>query len=166
MKSDSKDSVQESRIWRALEQVMDPEIPVVSVVDLGIVRRVSTEGRGVSVTITPTFAGCPALEMMKEEIEAGLGHLGLDPVVVDVSYQSAWTSDRISEEGRAKLRAFGLAPPPQHGGSVELVLEEPAVCPYCGSDATKRTNTFGSTLCRSIHYCTSCQQPFESFKPL
>ncbi len=156
----------ERQIWRALEAVHDPEIPALSVVDLGIIRRVAVADDVVSITITPTFSGCPALDVMKAEIGEAVKELGVGRAEVDVSYEQPWSSDRITERGRERLRNFGLSPPPKHGGKIELVLRETAPCPYCGSTKTVRKNDFGSTLCRAIHYCQSCQQPFESFKPL
>lgn len=157
----------EQHIWRALEQVMDPEIPVVSVVDLGVVRRIAVDGEdSVRVTMTPTFSGCPALDVMRREIGEQLERLGFDEVEVRVELSPPWTTDAISERGREKLRRFGLAPPPQHGGRIDLVLEQVRLCPNCGSDNTTVKNEFGSTLCRSIHYCSHCQEPFQAFKPL
>ena len=153
-------------IWQALDQVMDPEIPVVSVVDLAVVREVEwVEGSPV-ITITPTFVGCPALDVMKRDIVIQVRGLGYEQVKIQVSYDPPWSTDQLSSEAKEKLRGFGLAPPPQHGSRIELVLAQAAVCPYCGSENTERKNSFGSTLCRSIHYCRACEQPFEAFKPL
>lgn len=156
----------EREIWRQLKEVYDPEIPVLSVVDLGIVRRVEADEGKAVITITPTFSGCPALDVMLTEIHDVVDRLEVGNVEVLVTYEEPWSSDRISPEGIEKLRSFGLSPPSRHGGDIELVLDDPAPCPYCGSEETVRKNAFGSTLCRSIHYCRSCQQPFESFKPL
>lgn len=154
------------QIWRALEQVMDPEIPVVSVVDLAVVREVEFVGSNPVITITPTFVGCPALDVMKENIQKQVQRLGYQQVEVRVSHDPPWSTDQLSAEAKDKLRQFGLAPPPKHGGKVELVLDHNPTCPYCGSTNSQRKNSFGSTLCRSIHYCLDCQQPFEAFKPL
>lgn len=153
-------------IWRALDRVVDPEIPVVSLVEMGIIREVQLEGDSVVVAMTPTFAGCPALEMMRAEIVRELHALGAARVEVKMVLSPPWTSDRMSESARAKLRSIGLAPPPLHGGNVMLHLEAPAKCPYCGSLNTRVTNNFGPTLCRAIHYCRDCNQPFEQFKPI
>jgi ring-1,2-phenylacetyl-CoA epoxidase subunit PaaD len=148
--------------------VMDPEIPMVSVVELGIIQRVAVEdgGRRVVVTMTPTFTGCPALTAMREEIAERVGELGVDEVAVPISFDPPWTSDRIGESARLKMRSIGLEPPIRHGGRIEATLEARARCPYCGSDQTELENPFGPTLCRAIHYCRSCQQPFEQFKAL
>lgn len=152
--------------WTALEDVADPEIPVVSIVDLGIVRRIEKEGGTMKVSITPTFAGCPALLAMKDQITEVLQAAGHPKVKVEVVLSPAWTTDWLSDETREKLRRFGLAPPPVHEGKVELILMEEAACPYCGSDHTVLKNSFGPTLCRAIYFCNDCRQPFEQFKPL
>lgn len=159
-------SERERRVWRALEGVMDPEIPVVSVVDLGVIREVELSGGQARITMTPTFAGCPALDVMVEQVRAAVQALGIEGVQIEIVHSPAWTTDWLSEEAKEKLRSFGLSPPPEHGGDIELVLDDPAVCPYCGSADTVLKNRFGSALCRSIHVCQSCHQPFESFKPL
>jgi ring-1,2-phenylacetyl-CoA epoxidase subunit PaaD len=140
---------------------------VVSLVEMGIVRDVTVAPDGlVTVTITPTFAGCAALQVMQADIVARLGAMGIEHVQVELSYSPPWTTDWITEEARAKLKAFGLAPPPVHGGNFELVLMDEVACPYCGSQCTSLRNSFGSTPCRMIYYCNHCQQPFEQFKPL
>ncbi len=145
---------------------MDPEIPVVSVVDLAVVRQVEFSQGTPVITITPTFVGCPALDVMKEQIHQAVERLGYEQVEVQVSHDPPWSTDQMSAEAKEKLRQFGLSPPPEHGGRIELVLEATPACPYCGSENSQRKNNFGSTLCRSIHYCLDCQQPFEAFKPL
>jgi ring-1,2-phenylacetyl-CoA epoxidase subunit PaaD len=139
---------------------------VVSVVDLAVVRKVELDQEQPRITITPTFVGCPALDVMKRDIRERVLQLGYDAVDLKVSHDPPWSTDQVSPEAREKLRQFGLAPPPEHGGRIELVLARAAVCPYCGSKNSQRKNNFGSTLCRSIHYCLDCQQPFEAFKPL
>lgn len=153
-------------IWDALDQVMDPEIPVVSMVELGIVRNVELHRDTVRITITPTFAGCPALDVMRNAMTEKLHTLGIAQVEVKTVLAPPWSSDWISGPARAKLKAFGLAPPPVHAGNVALYFDERAVCPYCDSTNTRVTNTFGPTLCRSIYFCRNCRQPFEQFKPL
>ncbi len=153
-------------IWAALQTVMDPEIPVISVVDLGIVRQVERQGERVVVTITPTFAGCPALDVMRREIAAAVQQLGFDDVELQTSLSPPWTTDWISTEGRDKLRSFGLAPPPRHGGALEIIFYDQAECPRCGGTHTALRNAFGSTLCRAIYSCLDCQETFEQFKPL
>jgi ring-1,2-phenylacetyl-CoA epoxidase subunit PaaD len=155
-------------VWRALAEIPDPEIPVISLVELGVVRDVEvTDGR-VRVEFTPTFLGCPALEVMRDAIAASIRELGAEPQV-EVVLDDSWSTDRISPQGRDKLRASGFAPPaPRAAGVPTLVqLERGAFrCPYCGSTDTKLENIFGPTPCRSLRYCSSCRQPFEQFKTI
>lgn len=154
------------RVWAALEQVKDPEIPVVSVVELGLVRQVGYQDGRLIVTMTPSFAGCPALDVMQRQVASALAQIGFEQPEVRLVYQPPWSSDWITSAGRAKLKDFGLAPPPVHGGDLATALDLAAVCPYCESDQTALTNSFGSTLCRAIYVCGNCGQPFEQFKPL
>lgn len=153
-------------IWRALQGVMDPEIPVVSLVELGVVRSVHAERGKALVEMTPTFSGCPALDVMQQQVRERLADLGFEEIDIAIKLNPPWTTDWLSDDVKAKLREFGLAPPRKHGGNVRLVLSEPTACPYCGSLDTELKNGFGSTLCRSIYVCHDCQQPFEAFKPL
>ena len=153
-------------LWRALDEIADPEIPVVSLVEMGIVRDVKIENESVVVTMTPTFAGCPALQVMRETIEEKMRELGAANVDIKIALTPRWSSDWITNDARAKLKAFGLAPPPKHGGNVQLFFPDDIACPYCDSTNTRVTNNFGSTLCRAIYFCRNCQQPFEQFKPL
>ncbi|MEW5958179.1 MAG: 1,2-phenylacetyl-CoA epoxidase subunit PaaD, partial [Chloroflexota bacterium] len=141
----------EAEIWQILNDVKDPEIPVVSLVEMGIVRAVELTGRQVTVTITPTFSGCPALPVMKQDIKERLKALGFDSVEVKETLNPPWSSDWITHEARQKLKACGLAPPPRHGGNVEILLLERATCPYCNSENTTLKNSFGPTLCRAIY---------------
>ena len=154
------------QVWQALEAVKDPEIPVVSVVEMGIVRQVNVDHDHVRVQMTPTFSGCPALQVMRDEIEAEVRRVGAAEVTVETILSPPWSTDWITEEARQKLRAFGLAPPPRHGGNLAVTFFEVVACPYCDSNNTSVKNTFGSTLCRAIYYCNYCQQPFEQFKAL
>lgn len=155
------------KIWEALEDVKDPEIPVVSLVEMGIVRHVELgQEDSAKVTITPTFSGCPALHTMKGDIVAHLQAMGIAQVEVITTFDPPWTTDWITEDARAKLKDFGLAPPPRHGGNFEVMLMDAVQCPYCDSERTSLRNSFGSTPCRMIYYCNNCQQPFEQFKPL
>lgn len=163
---DKKQERTEEEIWQALEEVKDPEIPVVSVVEMGIVREVHVEGDEARITMTPTFSGCPALQVMRAGIKAKVKTLGFESVVVQTTLHPPWTSDWITESGRQKLKEFGLAPPPKHGGNVPVTFYEPVACPYCDSENTIVKNTFGPTLCRAIYYCQACRQPFEQFKAL
>lgn len=153
-------------IWKALDDVKDPEIPVVSVVEMGIVRDVAVDGGRVIVTMTPTFSGCPALRVMEDDIVNQVHALGVAEVGIQIILSPPWSTEWITEEARAKLKSIGLAPPPRHSGDLSLVLMDPVACPYCDSKNTSIRNTFGPTLCRAIFYCNNCQQPFEQFKPL
>ena len=155
-------------IWGALAEIPDPEIPVVSLVDLGVVRDVRVENGRVHVEFTPTFLGCPALEVMRDAMAARIAELGAEPDV-EVVLDDSWSTDRITAEGREKLRAAGFAPPaPRSAGAPRLVQLQSAIfrCPYCGSTETRLENIFGPTPCRSLRYCASCRQPFEQFKTI
>lgn len=155
----------------ALSSVPDPEIPGVSIVELGMIGDVDVGNGEIHVELLPTFVGCPALEVIRESIEVRLGGYGL-AVAVDVSFATPWSSDRISPEGRAKLRQSGFAPPPPVRAGRALPMldlaspEAVVTCPYCGSARTTLDNAFGPTQCRSIRHCEDCRQPFEAFKPI
>jgi ring-1,2-phenylacetyl-CoA epoxidase subunit PaaD len=159
-------SLSSEEIWQILGEVKDPEIPVVSVVEMGLIRAVGKDGDAIIVTMTPTFIGCPALNVMKTEIEERLRQAGAENVAVRTVLSPAWTTDWLTSEAREKLRNFGLAPPPRHGGQIDLDLLDKAACPYCGSEETTLKNSFGPTLCRAIFVCNACRQPFEQFKPI
>ena len=154
-------------VWAALAGIPDPEIPVISLVDLGVVKDVAVENGTVHVDFTPTFMGCPALEVMQRAMETAITELGAEPDV-RVRLDDSWSTDDITAEGREKLRAAGFAPPaPRAPGKLELVqLQRGFRCPYCGSTSTKLENLFGPTPCRSIRYCDDCRQPFEQFKTI
>lgn len=149
----------------ALRDVPDPEIPVVSVVDLGMVDDVRVSPDGIRVTLLPTFVGCPALDVIRAAVERRLEAFGR-PVDVAFGYRVPWTSDRITPEGREKLRSSGFAPPTpsQPGAELLIQLGTTVPCPNCGSHRTVLENAFGPTRCRAIYHCTSCRQPFETFK--
>jgi ring-1,2-phenylacetyl-CoA epoxidase subunit PaaD len=156
------------RVWEALGEIPDPEIPVLSLVDLGVVRDVEVAEERVHVEFTPTFLGCPALEVMRDRIEEAVRALGGEPDV-EVVQDDSWSTDRITPEGRRKLREAGFAPPAprEAGGPTLLQLQSHAFrCPYCGSTETRLENLFGPTPCRSIRYCAACRQPFEQFKTI
>lgn len=155
----------EDQIWEAMRGIMDPEIPVISLVEMGIVREVRLAQTDVTIVMTPTFSGCPALVEMKELIEEAVIALGYQPTV-ETQFNPPWTSDWITDAGRAKLKAFGLAPPRRHGGNVTLTFFDLVPCPRCGSTNTRLQNSFGTTLCRAIWTCNDCLEPFEQFKPL
>ena len=156
------------RVWEALGEIPDPEIPTISLVDLGVVRDVAVENGHVRVEFTPTFLGCPALEVMRDQMAESIRALGGEPEVA-VIQDDSWSTDRISPAGREKLREAGFAPPaPRSAGPTTLVqLQSKAFrCPYCGSTETRLDNIFGPTPCRSVRYCESCRQPFEQFKTI
>lgn len=155
----------EAAVRAALAEVPDPEIPVVSVVDLGMVERVEVTADGISVELLPTFVGCPAVDAIRSAVTDRLAAFGR-PVNVELTFRVPWTSERITPEGRDKLRRSGFAPPTGEtsGGSILLAVAPATPCPYCGSRRTVLENAFGPTQCRSIHYCTECRQPFEQFK--
>ena len=152
-----------------LQAVKDPEIPTISLIDLGVVRGVEIEpatGK-VSVHLTPTFAGCPAMDYMKRDVERTLLAHGVPAVNVEVSLREAWTSDMITDAGRAALRQHKLSPPPVLGNQVlDLDFLEYAECPNCHGHNTELRTPFGATLCRAVHHCHDCRQLFEQFKPV
>jgi ring-1,2-phenylacetyl-CoA epoxidase subunit PaaD len=159
----------EQRVLDELARLPDPEIPAISVVDLGVIGSVVASGDRVRIELLPTFVGCPAIGVMEQQIGERIGALGLEVEVV-VSYDPPWTSDRISAAGREALRRSGFAPPaplptgPDLGVLDELAVLPIAECPYCGSRNTTLDNPFGPTLCRAIYHCADCRQPFEQFK--
>jgi ring-1,2-phenylacetyl-CoA epoxidase subunit PaaD len=160
--------VTSEQVWGALAEIPDPEIPVISLVDLGVIRDVQVEGERVRVDFTPTFLGCPALEVMRDALAEKVRDLGAEPDVRVIADDS-WSTDRITPAGREKLRASGFAPPaPREARAPTLVQLQSAVfrCPYCGSTDTRLENIFGPTPCRSVRYCSSCRQPFEQFKTI
>jgi ring-1,2-phenylacetyl-CoA epoxidase subunit PaaD len=155
-------------VWEALAGIPDPEIPVISLVDLGVVKDVAVDGERVRIAFTPTFMGCPALERMRVCMEEAVRDLGGE-AEVEVVLDDSWSTDKITPAGREKLREAGFAPPaPRSAGTTTLVqLQAKAFrCPYCGSTETRLDNIFGPTPCRSVRYCESCRQPFEQFKTI
>ena len=155
------------RVLEILAGVMDPEVPVLSVVELGIVRDVEIAGEQVTVVVTPTYSGCPAMHVIEEDILAALHSAGITHANVRTVYAPAWTTDWISSESREKLRAFGIAPPGVQESSLVTIARRAAVrCPYCGSTATELRSEFSSTACKAMHFCTACTQPFEEFKTI
>lgn len=155
-----------TQIYTWLEAVKDPEIPVLSLVDLGVITAVTIEDEQVYLEMTPTFVGCPALDFMKDEIKATLESHGIKEVHITVSFREPWSSDKISERGKEALKKFGISPPPAGKVFTDLDLLEHAICPRCSGTRTEIKNLFGPTLCRSIHYCLDCQEAFEQFKAL
>ncbi len=160
-------ALSEQDVWEALASVPDPEIPVVSLVDLGVVKSVAVDGRDVVVEFTPTFMGCPALERMRLDLARAIEEVGGRPQI-RVLLDDSWSTDRITPAGREKLRLAGFAPPaPRTAGKLDLAqLQRGFRCPYCGSTDTRLDNIFGPTPCRSIRYCNGCRQPFEQFKTI
>ena len=152
-----------------LDEVKDPEVPVLSVVELGIVREVELRGRGAVVTVTPTYSGCPAMREIETEIRRALAARGLDPVEIRTTYAPAWTTDWISDEAKAKLRAYGIAPPARLDSAttiVQLGRRAAVKCPHCGSSDTALESEFGSTACKALRVCRACGEPFEEFKAI
>ena len=171
-------SARVQRAWQVLHTVLDPEVPVLSVCDLGIVRDVLATGDGVEVVLTPTYSGCPATEVIEQAVIDAIDAAGLGPTHITVQRAPAWTTDWISDEGRRKLREYGIAPPacasqpPRAAGvsaPIRLVArtKAPAIeCPRCGSATTERLSAFGSTACKALYRCLACREPFEHFKPI
>ena len=156
-------------VYGVLNTVMDPEVPVISVVELGIVRDVAIQNDAVTITITPTYSGCPAMREIEADIRTALLERGVRDVQVKLVLSPAWTTDWIGPDAREKLRAYGIAPPgraePQ--GLITLTRARVAVpCPFCGSSDTRLQSEFGSTACKAIHVCNTCRQPFDEFKAL
>lgn len=156
-------------LFELLDAVKDPEVPVLSIVELGIVRDASADEHGVVITITPTYSGCPAMHEIEQEIRRALAEHDLSPVEVRTTFTPAWTTDWIGEAARAKLEAYGIAPP-SHRESTDLIplrrRTATVRCPYCKSLSTERKSEFGSTACKSIWVCQECRQPFEEFKAI
>jgi ring-1,2-phenylacetyl-CoA epoxidase subunit PaaD len=157
----------EREVWVALGGVMDPEIPVVSVVDMGMIRGVEVEHGVATVTVLPTFTGCPAIPVIRADVAAAVATVeGIENAVVELSFDPPWTTDRITPEGRRRLEEFGLAPPSGHAPVLiaDIGLPSSATCPFCGSRDTVNENLFGPTPCRALYYCNGCRNPFEQFK--
>lgn len=155
----------EVRAWEAAATVTDPELPVLTIEDLGVLRSVREEGRGIVATITPTYSGCPAMDMIGIEVELALRNAGFAEVRVERVLSPAWTTDWMSAAGREKLRAYGIAPPQGAAGRRALFGEDERVpCPRCGSEATEVLSEFGSTACKALYRCTACREPFDYFK--
>ncbi len=168
------DAVRCKQAWAALDEVPDPEVPALSVCDLGIVRAVRADGAGLEIVLTPTYSGCPATEVISQNVRSAIDAAGLGPARVTLQRAPAWTTDWISESGRSKLTAYGIAPPgptvrtdgsfPIHfyGRGSQARLN----CPRCNSGNTERLSAFGSTACKALYRCLSCREPFEHFKPI
>jgi ring-1,2-phenylacetyl-CoA epoxidase subunit PaaD len=159
----TRPSEAEVRAW--LDEVPDPEIPVISVVDLGIVRDVAWAGEELVVTITPTYSGCPATEVIAQDIRAALGRRGLDRVRLETRLAPAWTTDWLSEKGKAALTGFGIAPPAHQVIDASRILKPAIACPRCGSMRTSLLAAFSSTPCKALYRCEECREPFDYMKP-
>ncbi|HLP52644.1 MAG TPA: 1,2-phenylacetyl-CoA epoxidase subunit PaaD [Chitinophagales bacterium] len=159
--------ITEEQIWSALENVKDPEIPVLTVVDMGMITGIAITDNSVVITMTPTFVGCPAIHVIKQSIYDEVKKLGFDSVEVKVDFETKWTSDRMKDGAKEKLEKFGLAPPVVLNDD-ELTEEQlnRVRCPHCHSTDTTLRSAFGSTLCRAIRFCFNCKQGFEQFKPV
>ena len=153
------------RAWDSAAQVCDPEIPVLTIADLGVLRSVEiAEDGAVEVAITPTYSGCPAMDVIGVDVELALLKAGLDKVRIRHVLAPAWTTDWMSEEGRAKLRTYGIAPPAATSSRRALFGEDGVACPRCGSERTQKISEFGSTACKSLWRCLACREPFDHFK--
>jgi len=153
-------------ILHAMHEVMDPEIPTLSVMDLGMIGDVIIKGDVVTINLIPTFTACPAVRLLQQQIREKILSLGFEEVEVVKDNSITWNTDRLSESGKKKLEQFGLGVPQRHCGNFSLEDIEHSNCPHCGGSNTTINSLFGSTLCRSIHYCFDCRQSFERFKPL
>lgn len=159
--------VTNERIWELMEEVFDPEVPVLTVVDLGVVREVNLENDTWNVVITPTYSGCPAMKRIEDDIIDKLKENGIENVTVELVLSPAWTTDWLSEAGRRKLKEYGIAPPVAEIDKSVLFAEQPVVpCPKCNSKNTKMISQFGSTACKAHYQCEDCMEPFDYFKCL
>jgi ring-1,2-phenylacetyl-CoA epoxidase subunit PaaD len=158
----------EAAAWAVLAEVMDPEVPALSLCDLGVVREVRASEVGVSVVLTPTYSGCPATEVIAQSVQDALTQAGLGPVRLTQRLAPAWTTDWISEAGKRKLRDYGIAPPHVLATAESVIHIRPRHihCPRCDSAQTERLSAFGSTACKALYRCLACREPFEYFKPL
>lgn len=155
------------QIFKALEEVKDPEIPVLSVIDMGIITKVEANSfEWAKISMTPTFVGCPAIDVMKKDIEQAVLKAGFKKAEVSVDFETRWTSDRMSSHAKQKLETFGIAPPTHIDGEISEEALNKVRCPHCGSTDTTLNSPFGSTLCRAIRFCFHCKQGFEQFKPI
>jgi ring-1,2-phenylacetyl-CoA epoxidase subunit PaaD len=161
----SKHSVNDIR--ELLKQVVDPEIPTISLIDLGVITEISiNDANKVTVKMTPTFSGCPAMDYMRNNVVEVLEENGILNHQVDMNFDTQWTSNNITDNGLKAIKKHGLAPPPKHNLIVDIDLVKKAKCPFCNSDNTELKSPFGPTLCRSLHFCHNCSQGFEQFKPV
>ena len=164
------DTTRVERAWRALGEVLDPEVPALSICDLGIVREVIEEPDGLHIVLTPTYSGCPATEVIEQAARAAIVAEGLGPARFSLRRSPAWTSDWIGPEGQRKLREYGIAPPHAADTSKPIRIvgrrADAVACPHCGAPRTERLSAFGSTACKALYRCLECREPFEYFKPI
>jgi ring-1,2-phenylacetyl-CoA epoxidase subunit PaaD len=164
----TKPALDEARAWQALSLVLDPEVPVLSVLELGIVRSVKVERGEVQVIVTPTYTGCPATEVIQDAVRAALIAAGASAVHIELQYSPAWTTDWIAPAAAEKLRAYGIAPPHTTAPHSQALRFHPRDlhCPRCASTQTERLSQFGSTACKALYRCLACREPFDYFKPI
>lgn len=159
--------ISESEVWKILQEVKDPEIPLISVADMGIITGIKiSDDNFVKIKMTPTFAGCPAVNYMKDDIISKVKVLPVSGVEVEVSYDVQWNTNMITDKGREMLKESKFALPQKHDGFVQIEMLENVECPFCQSKDTSLKSSFGPTQCRAIHYCNNCLQSFEQFKPV
>ena len=158
--------ISKREVLEALDVVKDPEIPTISVVDLGIISEVIIGDDSISIEMTPTFAGCPALRMLENMVRERILELGFVNVDVKTTFDVQWNTNHITQKGKKMLKKHGLAPPPKLHGLIQIDILKNVSCPYCESKNTTLKSPFGPTLCRSLHYCNNCNQAFEQFKPV
>lgn len=163
---DNVKTLEEQAVWSELEKIQDPEIPVLTLVEMKIIRSVKIEDGTATVVMSPTFVGCPALDHMRDEIRSRLKKIGFDDVKVELSFSPPWSTDFLDEAVLEKLRLFGISPPPRLAHELHDTLATPAPCPFCGSTKTRMQSAFGATLCKQLYVCEQCRQPFERFKPI
>lgn len=160
-----KKELSDQELWKVLHEIPDPEIPVISITDLGIVRAVDSTPQAITITITPTYSGCPAMNMIEKDIRKELGERDVRAVDVKTVFFPAWTTDWINDEAREKLREYGIAPPVGSADKNSLLGKDRIIkCPRCGSSSTKMISQFGSTACKALYQCNECLEPFDYFK--
>jgi len=154
-------------IWKLMEDIPDPEIPVLSITDLGIVRNIQEENNTIVVTITPTYTGCPAMSMFEDDIVAKLNENGFSSVEIKITYDPPWTTDWLSDDAKNRLQEYGIAPPEQKTTDKNALLvddRKSVTCPQCKSKNTRMISQFGSTACKALYQCNDCKEPFDYFK--
>lgn len=155
----------EELVWERLALIPDPEVPVISITELGVAREVHWDGRQLRIVITPTYTGCPAMQLFVAEIRAAMHEQGFDDLIIETVYSPAWTTDWLSSEAKEKLRKYGIAPPVKSTPGGDPFAEPPVVpCPHCGSEHTTLKSQFGATACKALYTCDDCKEPFEYFK--